>query len=138
MDNHIKFEIEPVWFNGYGHESIIATLTGLEIHEIRAITEKLPNRWGGQLYRKVFNKLGFNTNHRFMPFDPFSPYPCIMRAGDKNIDSGWYAFPYNDRVFYNRGEAHALGACTKKIGGSYFITCFDKPLKITSMLQVWI
>lgn len=111
------------------HHALISTLTGLSFEEI-APHAKAGGMTGNE-WRKLFQKLGFNTSKRFIKFDAQTKYPVLLRCHHLHDDKHWHAFVYyNDRVY---APHH---------GGAYptldnFLE-FNKYLKITSMLQVWI
>ncbi len=134
----LKYEIESVrWPDLGGHAETIGTLTGLEKHEVAAAIKNLPDSWGGQLYIKVFRKLGFNTNPRFVKFDPETKWPCIMRFQSRN-KGHWYAMVYYDHHLYFEGCKINWEQHVRKLYGKLFFIDGTVPLKITSMLQVWI
>lgn len=113
--------------------SLCALFTGLPVFDIREARKEVcrqnnkPNAdaWGGQAFVQVFRFLGFNTDARFVKFDPNTDKPCIMRTVDPDVKGRWYAFVYNDGLVNN--------SYTLKEWQQYF-----PDLKITSMLQVWI
>lgn len=135
----MKYEIEVV---NYGpdqhHQSAISSLTGLYFEEAdQAVKEVNRKCWGGQTYVKIFQNLGFNTNPRFIKFDPATPYPCIMRCSN-HVKGYWYLFIYHDGIVYDLyGNSFRLDDKTyvSKRNGSYFLKHYG--MKVTSMLQVW-
>ncbi len=135
-----KYEIEIVDYGqGYMHQSILSSLTGLEFDEVDKVVRSIRRkRWGGQTFIKAFQALGFNTNPRFVKFDPETPYPCILRCSGQN-KGYWYVFYYNDGIIYD-GHMHsfALGDASKvrKYNNSYFLKRYG--MKVTSMLEVGI
>lgn len=128
-----------IWGENYHHESTISTLTGLEFEEAKEAVKKMKTkRWTGQVYIKCFQMLGFNTNQRFIRFDPSTDKPCILRC--RNHTKGyWYLF------YYNNGFIHDIHGWRFSLkdpesvsfkNGSYFLK--DYGMKVTSMLEVWI
>lgn len=97
-----NYEFEIVNFgDGYWHESTLATMTGLTFDEVHAAVKAIGrDRWGGQLYIKTFQSLGFNTNPRFVKFDKDTAYPCILRCCNHQ-KSGWYVFFYYAGIVYD-------------------------------------
>ena len=138
MTSH-KYEIEFVCYGPDLHNhSVISSLTGLDFEEadkaVRAVRRK---SWSGQTYVKVFQNLGFNTNPRFVKFDPATPYPCIMRCRN-HVKGYWYLFLYHDGVVYDLyGNSFRLDDSCNVVNrnGSYFLKLYA--MKVTSMLQVW-
>ena len=135
-----RYEIEVVCYGPDLHnQSVISSLTGLDFEEANQAVQSISrNSWSGQTYVKVFQNLGFNTNPRFIKFDPKTPYPCIMRC--RNHKKGyWYLFLYHDGIVYDlhansfRLDDHYNVASRK---GSYFLKNYG--MKVTSMLQVWV
>lgn len=125
----MKYEIELAYFPDHWFESEIATLTGLEFEEIYEITKNV-KRWSGSQYVKVFQKLGFNCNNRFIKFDKDTPYPCIMRCSKIRVkESHWYGFIYYDGNIYIPNYGTLTWAQWNSFYPNY---------KVTSMLQVWI
>ena len=135
-----KYEIEVV---SYGpdlyNQSVISSLTGLNFEEadqaVRSISRK---SWVGQTYVKVFQNLGFNTNPRFVKFNPDTPYPCIMRCRN-HVKGYWYLFLYHDGMVYDiHGNSFRLydPYNVASRNGSYFLKNYG--MKVTSMLQVWV
>lgn len=125
----MKYEIQPVDFGeGFHHESIIGTLTGLPFEDIRKVTEKFGNHWRGRSFIEAFQELGFSTNQRFIKFAQHDQYPCVMRTKISGDPSHWYAVPYYDQKVYMMDGAISLSA---------FRTRYPD-YKITSMLQVWV
>lgn len=121
------------------HESTLSTLTGLDFDEVHHMVKSIgKKRWGGQLYIKVLQNLGFNTNPRFVKFNSDTSYPCILRC--RNHEKGiWYLFYYCNGTIYDwRGNSFRLNDKTQvaSINGSYFFKQYK--MKITSMLEVWI
>ncbi|MFD1770882.1 hypothetical protein [Sphingobacterium suaedae] len=135
-----KYEFEIVNFgDGYWHESTLATMSGLPFAEVHAAVKATGrDRWGGQLYVITFQSLGFNTNPRFVKFDPSTSLPCILRCRN-HVKGYWYVFYYNAGVVYDCvGNSFLLndhGEVTLR-NGSYFLKCYG--MKVTSMLQVWV
>jgi len=135
-----KYEIEV---DSYGpnlyNQSVISSLTGLDFDEVdQAVQSISRNSWSGQNYVKLFQNLGFNTNPRFIKFDPKTPYPCIMRCC--NHKKGyWYLFLYHDGVVCDlHGNSFRLDDPYEVIkrNESYFLKNYG--MKVTSMLQVWL
>lgn len=124
-----KFEIPFNYFDGKHHETIIGLLTGLTLEEIEAAT---PRRkfWYTRDYMHAFFKLGFNTNPRFIRFDPATEYPCIMRCQKKPDDGHWYGWVYYDNLVY-----HTHGYLWEF---DKWIEEYSEDFRVTSMLQVWI
>lgn len=137
-----KYELEHVWWPEHGHESMIGTLTGLPLEDILKVTSKMPEAWSGQMYIKVLRKLGFNTNNRFVKFDPETPYPCIIRMKSHNPkDPNWYAAVYNDGTLYNQDQERDFEREMRHVLGKYFTKTWQVDniiLRVSSMLQVWI
>lgn len=131
-----KYEIE---FQFIGHfevrQSIFCSLTGLSWQEVDKVVNK--DRMTGSEHVKAFNQLGFNTNKRFIKFDPKTYYPAVLRCAGKGC---WYAFVYSNGMVFDPYNNLAFSINDKKrvkrIKNSYYLT--DYNLKITSMLQVWI
>lgn len=136
----MKYEIEVVNYGPDHHnQTAISTLTGLCFEEADQAVKKVNRKcWGGQTYVKVFQNLGFNTNPRFIKFDPATPYPCIMRCSNY-VKGYWYLFIYHDGIVYDL-FANSFRLDDKmhvsKRNGSYFLKHYG--MKVTSMLQVWI
>lgn len=126
-----KYEIPECYFGRHmHHETIIGLLTGLQLDEICRAS---PTRsvWYTSDYLQVFQKLGFNTNPRFKPFDPNTEYPCIMRCKRVGeIDGYWYGWIYYDGKVYDT------------MAGIWnfddWIETYKTHYQVTSMLQVWI
>ncbi len=136
----MKYEFEVINYGRpYFHESTLSTLTGLEFDDVHPIVRSIgKKKWGGQLYIKALQNLGFNTNPRFVKFNSDTSYPCILRC--RNHEKGiWYLFYYCNGIIYDGwGNSFELTnidnvACIK---GSYFLK--QQQMKITSMLEVWI
>lgn len=129
-----KYEIEAVFHPLHFFESQICSLTGLELEEVLQHTKKIKT-WRSRTYIDLFRELGFNTNHRFIKFDPDTKYPCLMRTKEYGPEGKhWYGFVYYDHLVYMIGEdTEQVGA----IGLNRFKAYYPQ-LKITSMLQVWI
>lgn len=136
----MKYEIEVV---SYGpdlyNQSVISSLTGLDFDEADPAVKSISRKsWNGQTYIKIFQNLGFNTNPRFVKFDPATPYPCIMRC--RNHGKGyWLLFLYqNDIVYDLHGNSFRPDDPYNvvKRNGSYFLKNYG--MKVTSMLQVWV
>lgn len=124
-----------------GMAYLFCTLTGLEKEEVFPF---IKDRLKGSDFKRIFQKLGYNTNDRFISFDPETRYPVVLRL--RGREKGyWYAFvysnghiydPYNNKVFRLDDEFYV-----RKIKGKYFLTMswlYGQPLRITSMMQVWI
>lgn len=127
MEN--KYEIELAYFPDHWFESEIATLTGLSFEEIYAVTKDV-KRWSGSAYVKVFQRLGFNCNNRFVKFDKDTPYPCMMRCRKLRVkESHWYGFIFYDGNIYFPYYGTLTWAQWNDQYPNY---------KVTSMLQVWI
>jgi hypothetical protein len=110
------------------HYEMIAILTGLSFEEIIDASPKY-DRWYGRDFVKTFQKLGFNTNERFVKFHPATDKPCMLRLVDiDKTKSGWYAWAYCDGLVADNGSAYNLELWKT----------FYPDLRITSMLQVWI
>jgi len=135
-----KYEIEVVFYGGGLHnQSVITSLTGLDFEESdKAVKAVKRQHWSGQTYVQVLRKLGFNTNPRFVKFDPETPYPCIMRC--TNHKKGvWYLFLYHQGMVYDiYGNSFHLKDSNEvsKLNGCFFLKWYG--MKVTSMLQVWI
>lgn len=136
----MKYEFEVINYGRpYFHESTLSTLTGLEFNEVHPFVKSTGKKqWGGQLYIKALQNLGFNTNPRFVKFNPETKYPCILRCRthEKGI---WYLFYYcNGTVYDWWGNSFELTDITNVacIKGSYFLKQYQ--MKVTSMLEVWI
>lgn len=125
----MKYEIPPCYFPDKHHLTIIGLLTGLDLEEIQAVTS---NRkiWYTRDYVHAFFKLGFNTNPRFVPFDPDTQYPCIMRCRQKPDSGYWYGWVYYDGMVYDTGNCFYTF--------DEWIEYFGNQYRVTSMLQVWI
>lgn len=67
----MEYEFEVINYGRpYFHESTLSTLTGLEFNEVHTLVKSIgKKRWGGQLYIKALQNLGFNTNPRFVKFN---------------------------------------------------------------------
>ena len=134
------YEIEVLDYGkDFWHESTLSTLTGLPFDEVHNTVLKMNKKcWGGQLYIKAFQSLGFNTNLRFVKFDKDTPYPCILRCCN-HTKGYWYLFYYNAGIVYDAaGYSFSLDDPTqvRQTKGSYFLKNYG--MKVTSMLQVWI
>jgi len=112
--------------------TLVGILTGLPKEDLieaqkevwRLNRRSLSKGWGGQSFIQLFRFLGFNTNNRFIKFDPDTDKPCIMRT--TSFQKGyWYGFIYHDGLVNNEMALEDWKKCYKK-------------LKITSMLQIWI
>lgn len=138
----MKYEIEFVNLGfDKGMASIFCSLTGLEEHEI---TPHIKDRLRGSDFKRIFNKLGYNTNQRFVKFDPETEYPVVLRLQGKE-KGYWYAFVYHNGQIYDPWNNRIIlldsGSEVRKLNGKYFIENFffyGQTLRITSMLQVWI
>ncbi len=136
----MKYEFEIVNYGRpYFHESTLSTLTGLEFDEVHTFVKSTgKKRWGGQLYIKALQNLGFNTNPRFVKFNADSNYPCILRC--RNKEKGvWYLFYYcNGTVYDCWGNSFELTdkSHVATIRRSYFLKKYQ--MKVTSILEVWI
>ncbi|MCY4781434.1 hypothetical protein ORI89_17375 [Sphingobacterium sp. UT-1RO-CII-1] len=134
------YELEVVYYGpDLYNQSVISSLTGLNFDEAdQAVKSVRRKSWSGQAYVKLFQNLGFNTNPRFVKFEPNTPYPCIMRC--RNDKKGyWYLFLYHDGVIYDmHGNSFRLDDPFNIVfcNGSYFLKLYG--MKVTSMLQVWI
>lgn len=124
---------------GYHNHSAISSLTGLTFGEADEAINKVNRKdWGGQTYVKCFQDLGFNTNPRFIKFDPETKYPCIMRCTNKK-KGYWYLFIYNNGTVYDLyGNAFNFYSEKHVIQRNGKIFLKDYGMKVTSMLQVWI
>lgn len=125
---HPKFEIEHVYDFDHSAEAIISMLTGLNLSEVcpHVSTQRLT----GSAFKNIIQKLGFNTNQRFIDFNPETKYPCIMRVLQKGYNNGWYAFVYyNQQVYW--------GCSPIVMPFTEFIELYSD-CRVTSMLQVWI
>jgi hypothetical protein len=114
-------------------EGLIAVLTGLPLCEVIAASKVKPGAgWYGREMRDLVHSLGFNCSPRFLPFDPNTPYPALMRYVFKkeNRGTGWDVLAYNDRKVYLPVQEWVMEL-------ENFKTC-NRNLKITSMMQVWI
>lgn len=135
-----KYEIEVVSYgDGLYNQSVISSLTGLDFEESDKVVKQVKRlSWSGQTYVQVFRKLGFNTNPRFIKYDPETPYPCIMRC--VNHKKGvWYLFMYHQGLVYDiHGNSFHLNDPNEvsNRNGSYILKWYG--MKVTSMLQVWI
>lgn len=138
----MKYEFKVVQFleNNVTHHDVLCTMTGLDYDDVDPVVKSINReRWSVSLYIKALQQLGFNTNSRFIKFDPDTPYPVIARVpigGNK----GWYLFYYYDGILYaeNNDQWNIYDdQSIKCIKGKWYIR-FDKVYKITSMLQVWI
>lgn len=120
----MKYEINEVNHGSeLGLQTLVCMLTGLSLEEVQIVTDSTPNRWGGQMFVKVFQSLGFNTNMSFTKFDP--------------KDTDWWAYVYYDNVIYDsNGGKHNFKLCTREYKGKFYFRHIQ--LRITSMLQVWI
>lgn len=126
-----KYGLELVDFGEkYYMESMIATLTGLDLEDILAVRAH-QERWRGGEITQLITDLGYNTNPRFIKFDRNTEFPCLMRSHDRFIKSGnWYGFVYYDGMVGCNGY-------TEFVPWSQFN--MDNPnLRVTTMLQVWI
>lgn len=136
----MEYEFEIINYGQpYFHESTLSTLTGLDFGEVHNMVKSIgKKRWGGQLYIKALQNLGFNTNPRFVKFNPDTSYPCILRC--RNKEKGvWFLFYYCNGIVYDWwGNSFQLNnkAEVARIRGSYFLKKYQ--MKITSMLEVWI
>ena len=126
-----KYELELVDFGEkYYMESMIATLTGLDLEDILAVRPHT-ERWRGGEIPQLIRDSGFNTNPRFTKFDRATEFPCLMRSHDRFKNSGnWYGFVYYDGMVGGNGY-------TEFVSWAQFN--MDNPnLRVTAMLQVWI
>ncbi len=135
-----KYEIEVVCYGpDLLNQSVISSLTGLDFDEAdQAVKSISLKSWSGKTYIEVFQNLGFNTNPRFVKFDPNTHYPCIMRCRN-HVKGYWYLFLYHDSIVYDiHGNSFRLDDPYNvvKRNGSYFLTNYR--MKVTSMLQVWV
>lgn len=138
----MKYEIEFVNLGfDKGMASLFCTLTGLDKEEILPL---MKDRLKGSDFKRIFRKLGFNTNDRFIKFDPETKYPVVLRLQGKQ-KGYWYAFAYYDGQIYDPWNNRILlldaDSEIRKLKGKYFIQknwFYGETLRITSMLQVWI
>lgn len=111
-------------------------MTGLDFEEADQAVKSISRKsWSGQTYVKVFQNLGFNTNARFVKFDPTTPYPCIMRCRN-HLKGYWLLFLYHDGIIYDlHGNSFRLDDPYNvvKRNGSYFLKLYG--MKLMSMLQ---
>jgi|GEM_PF-1083074 len=119
------------------HACLLATITGLPRLEVyNKFPEKLQklDGWRGSYFGEAARALGFNTNPRFIKFDPLTPWPCILRVQVPDAwgwKGKWWALVYNQGVVYN---VNGHPAETQ-----YQHWLEDNPgCRITSMLQIWI
>lgn len=127
----MKYEIEYNYITGSGHASIFCTLTGLSEEEV---APHWKNRMKGQDFISGFQKLGFNTNNRFVKFDPDTKYPIVLRCKEQNQKGSWYALVYHEGKVWNPYNNDFVKM--KSIKGKHYIPVYG--IKVTSMLQVWI
>lgn len=131
----MKYQVE---FNYMGEdcstEAIICCLTGLDPNDISHL--KIKERFNGKWIIDVFRSLGYDTNNRFVKFDPKSEFPVIMRCVGKKKGI-WYALIYHDGIVWNPYSNEFFNYDDHVYKGKIKVL---KPynLKITSMLQVWI
>lgn len=136
----MKYEFKIVNYGRpYFHESTLSTLTGLEFDDVHSFVKSIgKNKWGGQLYIKALQNLGFNTNPRFIKFNPETSYPCILRC--RNHENGiWYLFYFCNGIIYDCWGTSFLLTDKSQVAtikGSYFLKQYQ--MKVTSMLEVWI
>ncbi|WP_392471354.1 hypothetical protein ACF3OC_08285 [Sphingobacterium cellulitidis] len=136
----MKYEFEIVNYGRpYFHESTLSTLTGLEFDDVHSFVKSIgKKKWGGQLYINALQNLGFNTNPRFVKFNPDTNHPCILRC--RNHEKGiWYLFYYCNGIVYDVWDnSFELTDFTNVayIKGSYFLKNYQ--MKVTSMLEVWV
>ena len=129
MKEQMTYELDwTMYYPDDSRVSAIAVLTGHEIEDILAVCPKTES-WRSSSFKEAFHQLGFNTNKRFMAFDPETIYPCLMRYKDSDIKGNyWYC-----RVYYH-GRVYGNGY---SVPFDYWIQ--DNPnCRVTSMLQVWI
>lgn len=130
----MKYEIDTVTLlredGGFWEiESQIATLTGLELDEIQAVTSKV-TRYNGQAFVNIFRQLGYSTNNRFIKFDKQTKYPCLMRTRKIGVKKYWFGFVYYDDMVYIPGNLYPLS-------WAQWNNMYPNH-RITSMLQVWV
>lgn len=125
-----KYELEEIReFRGeYYLHAYVSILTGLSYDEISPHIER---RMTGSKFRRAFNKLGFNTNHRFIAFDPETQYPALIKCHLRGETKHWYPFVYYDNKVYAPDHGGVYDSLD-----SFLIN--NKDFRITSMLQVWI
>lgn len=131
----MKYELEIVNFEQtqqdgerYWFESEIAMLTGLDFDTIWEVTYCV-KKWYGQMYVKIFRKLGFNTNLRWVKFDKNTEHPCMIRCKIPHNKNHWAGFVYYDGHVYHPEYGKLTWAKFNEWWPNY---------KVTSMLQVWI
>jgi hypothetical protein len=106
----------------------IGILTGHDTDEILAVCPKTAG-WKSASFKGAFHALGFNTNPRFIAFDPDTEYPCLMRFKDSQVTGNyWYCMVYYQGMVYGDGRRFSFNWWVDN-----HPTC-----RITSMLQVWI
>lgn len=129
MDNQ-PFELDwSRYYENNHHHTLLAIITGADIEDItKASCTK--HRWRGRDYISAFNSLGYSTNKRFIPFDPHTPHPCIMRSVEKIKEEGkgWYSSVYYQDHVYEGNSMIQFD--------DYLET--HPSIRVTSMLQVWI
>lgn len=124
----MKQPYELDWPRNSGKHNIdlVGILTGLPVEEIIEAAPK-GTLWRGPSFTCLFRDLGFNTSQGFVPFDPDTEHPCLMRTTSFRKNE-WYAWAYFDRKVYAPTDSFTFDAWLR----------YYKRLKITSMLQVWI
>jgi len=129
----MNYELDWAWLGSAGGNiEVVGILTGIPEEDIliaqkevwRVNKYKDLKSWPGPAFIKMFRFLGFNTNDRFIKFDPNTDKPCIMRTTcyRKNY---WFVWIYDGEHVNN---TYTLAEWKKEY----------KKFKITSMLQVWI
>lgn len=118
------------------HEAQLATLTGLskaEVYEAMPAEYRGKDSFRSRGYIDCARALGFNTNQRFIKWDPKTPWPCIMRVqvpDEWGWKGRWWSLIYHDGMVYD-------------VSCPPHERCFqlwqrDNPgCRVTSMLQVW-
>lgn len=132
------YECDFIYHYRLETHSLFCSLTGLDLMEIIDDPD-IKDRMRGSDFIKTFNKLGYNTNNRFIKFDQDTKYPIIMRCvGDQK--GVWFAFVYSNGKIFNPSNNDIFDINDTNIIRKYKKSFFIKPyrLKITSMLQVWI
>ncbi len=133
----MRYEIEPVTVEGDWFYSMVATLTG---HEADVIQVHDMGKRNGKGMRDLFRALGFNCSERFIPFDPETQWPCVMRIPHVG-HSGWWCLVYFEErlyVFSQKTGTTVYPAVFKHQFGCYWLCWFGNAYRITSMMQVWI
>jgi hypothetical protein len=124
-----KYELDWTRIHDNHHHLVIAVLTGHSIEDIIAASPTYDS-WAPRDYINTFRKLGFNTNNRFIKFNPETPYPCLMRYTRTDIDEPyWYGSVYYDHKVDEGSARWAFDNWLKYHNGT---------IRVTSMLQVWI